>query len=398
MTDQISSIKNKLHAMVIFRRLLTDSVIQALMGLLDSSENDENDRIDAYAVFVHQLFLHTDNLSEYIWGLILSDENIYVQKRAAGERIPESIAGSVVQELMAFQSVAALPAKIFLCMIGAETYLPGWKTKDMDFIPLYEERMNQLSTKGFGIYAEYSMFAFSKGEILPVKYPDKVRLSSLSGYTEERQTVVRNTLAFLHGKPVANVLLYGDAGTGKSSTVKAVVNEYSEQGLRMVEIKKGDLLEIPDLLEKLAQNPLKFILFLDDLSFSDSNEEVGALKAVLEGSVLTKTPNTVIYATSNRRHLVKETFSEREGNDIHRNETIQEQISLSERFGLSVRFAKPDKEEYLRIVHSLALEYHLENTENLDLLAEQHAIQRGGRSGRTARHFIEQLFMKEEKI
>jgi predicted AAA+ superfamily ATPase len=213
-------------------------------------------------------------------------------------------------------------------------------------------------------------------------------LASLTGYEKEREKLVANTLAFWQNKPVANALLYGDAGTGKSSTVKAIVNEFSDKGLRLVEVRKGDLLEIPRIAEHLAGNPLKFILFIDDLSFSQGNEEIGALKAILEGSVSAKAANVAIYASSNRRHLVKETFSERSGDDIHLNETIEEQASLSERFGLSILFSKPNKDKYLQIVHALAREYRIDEIENLELLAEQYAMERGGRSGRAARQFV----------
>jgi len=134
---------------------------------------------------------------------------------------------------------------------------------------------------------------------------------------------------------------------------------------------------------------------MDDLSFSKHNEEIGALKAILEGSVCAKTSNVVIYATSNRRHLISERFEDREGSDIHVNETIQEQTSLSDRFGLTILFAKPAKEEYLRIVHDLMIQYEVCEAENVDLLAERHALERGGRSGRTARQFVEGLKSRE---
>ena len=198
------------------------------------------------------------------------------------------------------------------------------------------------------------MFTYNKGEIVPAKYPDSIRLSSHIGYERQRKRIIDNTYAFLKDKPAANVLLYGDAGTGKSSTIKAIVNEFADIGLRMIEVRKGDLLKLPELIEKLANNPLKFIIFIDDLSFAKNNEEIGALKAILEGSVSSKTENVVLYATSNRRHLVQESFSDRNGDDIHRNETIQEQTSLSDRFGLSVCFSKPDKKEYLDIIHGLS--------------------------------------------
>ena len=232
---------------------------------------------------------------------------------------------------------------------------------------------------------------YQNGEIIPVKYPERIQLQNLTGYERERQVIIDNTIAFIDNKPAANTLLYGDAGTGKSSTVKAIVNRFADKGLRMIEVRKKDLLEIPYLIEQLANNPLKFILFIDDLSFSKSNEEIGALKAILEGSVSAKTDNIVVYVTSNRRHLIKETFSARAGDDIHINETIQEQTSLSHRFGLSVLFSKPTKAEYLKIVYDLCDSYEIVRPDNLDILAERHAMSRGGRSGRTARQFVDSL-------
>jgi len=198
----------------------------------------------------------------------------------------------------------------------------------------------------------------------------------------------------LDGKPAANTLLYGDAGTGKSSTVKALVNEYGKEGLRLIEIKKHQLLLIPSILEKLKDNPLRFVLYLDDLSFTECNEESGALKAILEGSAAARTKNVVIYATSNRRHIVNERFSDREGGDIHRNETIEEQTSLSERFGLRVYFGKPDKEGYLSIVGALLHQYGLDTTDELLLQAERFALSRGGRSPRVAKQFAESVLVQ----
>lgn len=150
-------------------------------------------------------------------------------------------------------------------------------------------------------------------------------------------------------------------------------------------------MRIPEVLEKLQYNPLKFILFIDDLSFHQANEEIGALKAVLEGTVAAKTPNVVLYATSNRRHIVTERFSDRDDDEIHRNETIQEQVSLSQRFGLNVAFLKPDKARYLEIVRALALQHGLADIEGLDVRAEAYAIDRGGRSPRVARQFADSL-------
>ena len=204
-----------------------------------------------------------------------------------------------------------------------------------------------------------------------------------------------NTKALLDGKPAANILLTGDAGTGKSSTVKAIANELFNEGLRVVEVRKDQLFSIPKVLDELSGNPLKFVLFIDDLSFQNDDDNFNTLKAVLEGSVTAKSNNVVIYATSNRRHIIKEKFSDREGDDIHRNDTMQELVSLSERFGIHITFSKPDKATFLHIVHHLADENGITMpSAELELLAERFALERGGRSARLARQFIDNLLSK----
>lgn len=237
------------------------------------------------------------------------------------------------------------------------------------------------------------MFYVDKHDrIVPVRNPDRIELSQLVDYQREQQIIIDNTKALLAGKPAANILLTGDAGTGKSSTVKAVANALWTDGLRLIEVRKDQLRAIPKILDELSENPLKFVLFIDDLSFLKDDDNFNALKAVLEGSVTAKSPNVVIYATSNRRHIIKEKFSDREGDDVHRNDTMQELISLSERFGIHVSFSKPNKQTYLHIVHHLAKAYGLDLTEQeLDAQAERFALERGGRSARLARQFVDGL-------
>ena len=196
----------------------------------------------------------------------------------------------------------------------------------------------------------------------------------------------------MYKRQASNVLLSGDAGTGKSSSVKAIANEFRDQGLRIIEIRKDQLRDIPVIIDSLSKNPLKFILFIDDLSFAKDDDNFGALKAILEGSVSARANNIVIYATSNRRHLVKESFSDREGDDVHRNDTVQELISLSERFGLSITFSKPNKDEYLDIVRGLAKLRGLDMPEEeLEKEAERYAVGRSGRSARAAKQFIDKM-------
>ena len=185
------------------------------------------------------------------------------------------------------------------------------------------------------------------------------------------------------------MLLYGDRGTGKSSTVKALLNEYAPKGLRMIEMPKEFLHQLPDLTGYLAGIPMKFIVFIDDLSFSDNDDNFAALKAVLEGGLASRPENVLIYATSNRRHLLRETFSGREGDEVHRGDTVQEAVSLSDRFGISLTFLMPDKQRFLDIVEQMAADHGL-TVERQELLsaAERWVLERGARSPRYARQFI----------
>lgn len=389
---KLEQINMKAKSFVVFNNILEDDVMKAFLNMIDIKEKSDIKKVEEYSNFTRKLFEKSENFSDYIWKLIIFNENIYVHKLASKEIISNMLAQCVKHELQTLQDIATITSQDIRSEIEYNGFMAEWSINtEYDFNKMYEERMEKLFTVGYGIYSNNIMFTYDNGKVAPVKYPDNIRLSSHIGYERERKRIIDNTYAFIKGKPAANVLLYGDAGTGKSSTVKAIVNEYANEGLRMIEVRKGDLLEIPKLIQELANNPLKFILFIDDLSFSKNNEEIGALKAILEGSVTAKTSNVVIYATSNRRHLVQESFSEREGDDIHRNETIQEQISLSDRFGLSICFSKPNKKEYLDIIHGLLEEYKVKKIENVDILAEQHAMSRGGRSGRIARQFVEYL-------
>ena len=270
--------------------------------------------------------------------------------------------------------------------------LPAWNTSETDFLSAYRETLENLPKKGYGIYAKYHVFTVADGHLVPVRHPDPQRLSELSGYEEERSRIITNTLALIEGRPAVNALLYGDAGTGKSSTVKAIANEYADRGLRLIEVKKNQLYQIPDLMDSLSSNPLKFILFIDDLSFSSNDNDFAALKAILEGSVNSHSPNLIVYATSNRRHLIKESFADREGDDLHLADTMQELLSLSARFGLTVTFSRPNKDLYIQIVQDLAALYELDiDRDELIRKAESFAIRSGGRSPRTAKQLIEQL-------
>ena len=384
-------LKEKLNTLCIFRELLKDSVISSLCAYM------ENPTSSAYAEFVAALYnANGGNLGEYVKDLSFNSENVYVKTVGSGKDVPNYLYYALVSELDTLQEVAELSKETLTASLDYKGFLPEFTTTKLRLREIYLHRADNINKYGYGIYAKNRMFYVNEqGDIVPVLHPDKTVLSDLIDYERERQIVIDNTRALLAGKPAANILLTGDAGTGKSSTIKAVANALWNEGLRIVEVRKDQLRSIPKVLNELSSNPLKFVLFIDDLSFLKDDDNFNALKAVLEGSVTAKSNNVVIYATSNRRHIIKEKFSDREGDDVHRNDTMQELISLSERFGIHVTFSKPNKETFLHIVHHLAKENGIEiPTDELDGLAERFALERGGRSARLAKQFIEGLLSR----
>jgi len=387
----MKNLREKLGTLCIFRELLKDKVISSLCAYLD------NPAVSAYAEFVSTLYnANGGNLGEYIKELCSNSENVYVKTIGLGKSVPEYMLTALMSELDILQEVIELNKQILCAELSYDGFLPEFTTTGLKLKDVYLHRAENIGKYGYGIYAKNRMFYVDDGvNIVPVLHPDKTELSNLVDYERERNIIIDNTKALLNGKPAANILLTGDAGTGKSSTVKAVANALWDEGLRIVEVRKDQLRSIPKILDELSSNPLKFVLFIDDLSFLKDDDNFNALKAVLEGSVTAKSSNVVIYATSNRRHIIREKFSDREGDDVHRNDTMQELISLSERFGIHITFSKPNKETFLNIVHHLAKENDIPMPINeLDLLAERFALERGGRSARLAKQFIDGLLSR----
>ena len=387
----MKDLKEKLNTLCIFRELLNDSVISSLCAYM------ENPTSSAYAEFVAALYnANGGNLGEYVKELCWNSENVYVKMVGLGKDVPNYLYFALVSELDTLQEITELNKETLTASLQHKEFLPEFTTTKLRLKEIYLHRAENIDKYGYGIYAKYNMFSVDDlGNIVPVRHPDKTELDHLVDYESERKVIVDNTKALLDGKPAANILLTGDAGTGKSSTIKAVANALWKDGLRIVEVRKDQLRSIPKILDELSSNPLKFVLFIDDLSFLKDDDNFNALKAVLEGSVTAKSNNVVIYATSNRRHIIKEKFSDREGDDIHRNDTMQELISLSERFGIHVTFSKPNKETFLHIVHHLAEENEIDMPKDeIELLAERFALERGGRSARLAKQFIDGLLSK----
>jgi hypothetical protein len=253
------------------------------------------------------------------------------------------------------------------------------------------------STHGYGMFIDYKAFNYQAGKLLPIENTSPITMSELKNYEYEKKLIGDNIVNFISGLPYSHMLLYGDRGTGKSSTIHAMLNEYFSQGLRIIELSKENMLHIPEIKQLIANNPLKFIIFIDDLSLGEYDDKVSTLKASLEGSVSSGADNAMIVATSNRRHIVKESFNDRE-NSVHPSDSMAEQLSLSDRFGLTVNFSTTDKAEYLSIITQLAADRHLTtNNDKLAALAERWALVKGGRSPRRAKQFIDLVYSCEKR-
>lgn len=394
-----------MSSLSIYKGIMNRSVAKAYYRLLSAFDKDIFEFCNAWGEFFAVLCDKecSESFARALTETALFDENAFSRAASAGveKNLPSSVLNAVKRDIGAIRKLYRLSPETILNdyqyrdeLGSIAENLPRWKTG----LPVSEfsdeehtiERVAEFHKRnGCGIFARYRAFIWRDNDVQPVLHPDDIKLSSLKGYDIPRNTVVKNTLAFMKNIESNNCLLYGDRGTGKSSTIKAILNEYYKDGLRMVEVPKDRLSEFPILVDKIAALPLKFIIFIDDLSFSGEDKSYAQLKAVLEGGLAARPANTLIYATSNRRHIIKETFSDRDGDDMHRNDSMQESLSLSDRFGMSVNFSKPDKDQYLEIVMSLANENHIEmDTEELCTRAEKWAIQRGGRSPRAARQFI----------
>jgi predicted AAA+ superfamily ATPase len=230
-----------------------------------------------------------------------------------------------------------------------------------------------------------------------------VCLDDLIGYEPQKKALTENTEAFVNGKAANNLLLYGDSGTGKSTSIKAIVNQYYDRGLRMIEIYKHQFGALSKLVSEIKNRNYRFIIYMDDLSFEEFEIEYKFLKAVIEGGVETKPDNILIYATSNRRHLIKENWSDRNdmehSNGMHRSDTMEEKLSLVHRFGVTINYSKPSQKEYFGIVNELAKRNGIEMDEKeLNLKANAWELQHGGISGRTAQQFINYLAGQDNLI
>ncbi len=418
---EITPLLTRVRGLAVLRGVVGSSVARNFLDLLELLEAERTDP-DAVAVVFGRLWeglaledepLLPDAWQSHLVGRILDDENPFSLGAEAGRSRP-MVLDQAGLDLRTLRALFDLDAETMLGIV--EEAVPGlagvwvpWTNPTPDVVSPRHTIARKLSAaedweacvqllsdhysvQGAGPFGRHPVFQWREGKLRAVLRPDPVRLEGLISYEREREPLVLNTERFLSGLPAHHALLYGPPGTGKSSTVKAVLNEYAASGLRLVEVKKEDLAELASVLENLRGRGPRFVVFVDDLSFEEHEVEYKALKALLEGSVEDPPENVKIYATSNRRNLIRESFSDREDDDVHAHDTMQEKLSLAARFGLRLTFPTPNQSRYLEIVAGIArdrgLEIPQETLEERALLWDRwHA----GRSGRTAKQFVDEL-------
>ena len=351
-------------------------------------EKSESLAAEKYSEIINILFTKNKTLGDYFLEMLLYSDSPLVSE--CSQNPTQSRISAIEYDLSIIRGIVSMSAGQIKLEIAEKTGcktvidMPDFEVGKFDFDANYF--LDFVRKNGSGIFAKYRAFTFN-GELIPIEKPDPISLSDLKNYEIQRRQVVENTLCFVKGQPAQNVLLYGDRGTGKSSTVKAIFNEFKE--LRMIEIAKEDIKLLPELFNILGRTNLKFIVTIDDLSFSEVDDRFAILKAALDGSLSAKPENILIYATTNRRKIIRETVAERE---VSAADAIDESMSLSDRFGLFITFSKPDKALYLNIVHQLAADKGIEIEETrLNEAAERFALRHSGRSPRTAKQFVEWL-------
>lgn len=414
---RLQRLRAQAASLVFYAAVLESEAGHAFLDLLEAlSQQQPVAAVVAYGTWLRCLLAAQQSWPQWLMRAIRSDDNAFsrLAQFTKTDSLPEVWQRTVHQDLQTLQQLAGATPTLLAPMVQAIADLPSapphWleATRDReaqwaeteDWATLLPSLVEHYQQCGVGLFNRYWALRWQQGQLQGIEHPDPVALSDLSGYEFQKDTLKRNTEFLLAGLPAQNVLLYGSRGAGKSSLVKALVNAYGDRGLRLLEVGKADLRDLPHILDQLRESALSFILFVDDLSFEEDDEIFKALKVVLEGSLTARPPNVVVYATSNRRHLVREFFDDRpnpsEANEVHAWDSVQEKLSFSDRFGLTLTFEPADQDTYLDIVRHLATEAGLSlPIESLEFRAKQWATRHNGRSGRTARQFIDWLIAEQ---
>ena len=390
--------------------------VYLLQALYDCTRHVSDDLVDclpAYGRWFRAMAEQNQTWSDYILTQVLRSENPFshqVQQQGL-DRLPTALKAAAQADLEILRSLVACDGHQLSHWVAEVSQVSppiAWETETQAHLAQLHDQIispeadaltvlaDYYQQHGTGLFGEYHACRWQGGELVGIAYPDPIQVSSLVGYEAQKATLIQNTEFLLQGYPALHVLLYGSRGTGKSSLIKSLLNQYGDRGLRLIEVSKADLRDLPTIVDRLRHQPQRFIIFVDDLSFEADDDAYKALKVVLEGNLTARPTNVVVYATSNRRHLVREFFADRprpvDADEIHHWDTVQEKLSFSDRFGLTLTFEPADQATYLEIIHHLAAEAGLMlNAEDVDYQALQWATRHNGRSGRTARQCIDFL-------
>ncbi len=410
----------QISSLLLYQSVFETEVGQTFISLLDSLYyGDKNtvslECLNAYGDWFKTIANQRKSWQDYLISEILSNENPFSQQAQfiPFEELPKSLIKAVKHDLTILQIIYNCTTKKIAKWVKNSTsidYIPlVWELENIDNTFLHqsnkwedtiEDLANYYRQQGTGIFAQYKALRW-KNQLTGIPNPDPIKLTEIIGYENQKETLIKNTEILLAGYSALNVLLYGSRGSGKSSLIKGLLNQYYDKGLRLVEVDKSNLNALPLIVDKLRNISQKFIIFVDDLSFEEDDDDFKSLKVVLEGSMTARPQNVVVYATSNRRHLIREFFGDRpqlsESDEIHAWDTLHEKLSFSDRFGLTLTFEPANQEKYLTIVNHLAQQIGLNlPQEDLEFKAKQWATRHNGRSGRTARQFID--FLKGENM
>jgi len=394
-----------LNDLVIYRNILQDELFCQI-------RENQGDCSTAGRLLeqAEELGLEGNLVAEYIFYLLAYGNNIFVRTAEKNGTVSDSLLEAVASDIVLLRETIKQDINSFKQPF-MHKYLPTVKRKVGSLQSIKEiildetinpqeaaQKLCQYYKKyGYGIIADYMAFKWQDNQLVGVNSCDNITFAEIIGYERQKAELIANTEAFLQGLPANNVLLYGERGTGKSSSVKALINKYFADGLRLIEVSRSQFLSIPTIMSSLKDIGKKFVLYLDDLSFEEFEVEYKQLKSTIEGGIEAKPDNVLIYATSNRRNIIKEVWADNEGDELHRTDTINEKVSLADRFGLKVFFISPDQDAYFKIIWEKAKRAGLNMTEEeLKKEAIKWEMSHTGRSGRIAEQLIIHLTAQKE--